>query len=243
MARIARNLQFLTLRGRLLRALLAPRHATLVHMLGPEARRDLAVIRETRRLAPLLLGDGAALQIQPLVRAARRLGGAMAEAGVMGGGTARLICEAKGEAPLHLFDLFETLQGPEGEGGETGRSADLRRHFGKVHVPSAEVEALLRPYPCVHLHKGVFPDSARGMEKERFSFVHIDLDLEPSTHDAIEYFLPLMLPGGIILGDDYLDPGVRRAFDTCLAGRPHTAIPTPWGQVIVIVRPPAAGAG
>ena len=43
----------------------------------------------------------------------------MAEAGVLAGGSARLICEGKGEAALHLFDVFETLQGADpAEGGE-----------------------------------------------------------------------------------------------------------------------------
>ena len=82
--------------------------------LDAAGREDLRVLLETRGLVPLLMHDVAALHIQSCVRAARQLGGSMAEAGVFMGGSARLICAAKGDVPLHLFDVFETLQIPPG---------------------------------------------------------------------------------------------------------------------------------
>lgn len=222
-----------TLKGGLLRALLGRRGMAVVHLPGARGRGDLALVRETRALAPMLVQDASALQILACARAVHRLGGGMAEAGVYGGATARLICKAKGDAPLHLFDVFETLQAAPDESA-TQRSSELRRHFHRVHTPRASVERLLAPYPAVHFHPGVFPDSTRGVEEERFSFVHVDLDLEPSTRDALEFFHPRMLPGGIIVGDDYNDPGVGGAFDCYFAGRADTLIALPWGQVVVV---------
>ena len=221
-------------KGRLLRRLLARRGAAVVHMADAAGRRDLALIRDTHACAPLLVQDASALQILACVRACRGRGGAMAEAGVFAGASARLICEAKGDAPLHLFDVFETLQAPAGASAEPERAAELRRHFGRTHGTRAEAERLLAPYPNVHVHAGVFPDTARGMESERFSFVHLDLDLEPSTRDALEFFHPRLLPGGIIVGDDCNDRGVRRAFDAYFAGRADTVIALPWGQGVVV---------
>jgi O-methyltransferase len=220
-------------KGRLLRTLLARRGAAVVHMADAAGRRDLALIRETHALAPLLVQDASALQILACVRACRGLGGTMAEAGVFAGASARLICEAKGDVPLRLFDVFETLQAPAGA-GDTERSAELRRHFGAVHGTRAGVERLLAPSPGVHVHAGVFPDTARGLENERFSFVHLDLDLEPSTRDALEFFHPRLLPGGIIIGDDYADPAVRRTFEAYFAGRAETVVALPWGQGLVV---------
>lgn len=170
----------------------------------------------------------AALQIQICVRAARRLGGAMAEAGVLAGGSARLICEAKGETPLHLFDVFETLQSAGSD------APHLRRHFGQIYGVRADVERLLAPYPNVHLHAGFFPATTAGLEAERFSFVHLDMDLEPSTRAGLEFFHPRLVPGGILLGDDYNLPDVRRVFADHFAGRPDTMIVLPWGQVVVV---------
>jgi len=220
--------------GRLLRALLAQRGATVVHLLEPSARRDLAIVGETRARVELLVEDAAAFEILAYARAALRLPGAMAEAGVFAGGTARLLCEVKGARPLHLFDVFETLQGEAAAAPEGTRAAELRGHFKSWHRPRAAVERLLAPYPAVQLHAGVFPESTRGLEDERFCFVHVDLDLESGTRDALEFFLPRMPAGAILIGDDYGIPAVRRAFDAAFAGRTDTLIALPWGQAVVV---------
>src|ERR1035437_2891958 len=41
------------------------------------------------------------------------LGGDIAEVGVFRGGSAKLICEVKGSARLHLFDTFEGMPEPD----------------------------------------------------------------------------------------------------------------------------------
>jgi O-methyltransferase len=157
----------------------------------------------------------------------------MAEAGVFRGGSARLICEARGDEPLHLFDVFETLQQAQGPEANP-RNGELFRHFGAVHGRLEEVRSLLAPYASVHFHPGVFPASAAELGAERFCFVHVDLDLEPSTRDALEFFLPRLLPGGILIGDNYDDPLVRRAFDAYFAAGGATVVELPWGQGMVV---------
>lgn len=182
---------------------------------------------------PLLMCDASALCIQACVRAALRLDGDMAEAGVLMGGSARLICEAKGDTLLHLFDVFETLQSP----ANTPRvpdEAELRAHFGDVHGCRAHVERLLAPYAGVRVHPGIFPETTVGLEDARFSFVHIDMDLPKSIWDALLFFRPRMVAGGIMIGDDYNDPGVRRTFAEYFAGLNDTLIGLPWGQIMVV---------
>lgn len=199
--------------------------------LGGDWRRALTVLRETRRTTPLLMNDAAALQIQICVRAVRHLDGAMAEAGVLTGGSARLICEAKGDAPLHLFDVFDTLQSP---GDVTIEAARVRDHFGAVHGRQIEVEQLLAPYCGVQLHPGIFPASAEALAAKRFSFAHLDLDLPDGTRDALTFFHPRLMAGGILIGDDHDDPQVRAVFADYFADRPDTVIELPWGQVMVV---------
>lgn len=58
------------------------------------------------------VGVDEAYQIHNAVVATRDVPGALAEVGVFRGGTARVICEAKGERTLHLFDTFEGLPEP-----------------------------------------------------------------------------------------------------------------------------------
>jgi hypothetical protein len=222
--------------GALLRGLLAAR-GSIQTPLAAEWRPALEAIVQTRRRTALLMNDAAALQIQICVAAARRLPGVMAEAGVLTGGSARLICEAKGRTPLHLFDVFETLQDDHSADADTEPNPDLEAvhaHFGAVHGQRLEVERLLASYPGVLLHPGLFPRSALGLEALTFSFVHLDLDLPTGTRAGLEFFHPRLSPGGMLLGDDHDDPGVRQVFADYFAARPDTVIDLPWGQVLVV---------
>lgn len=218
--------------GALLRGLLA-RRGLVAAPLGRGWEGSLDAIRDTRARVPLLMSDAAALQIQIAVRAARRLGGAMAEAGVLMGGSARLICEAKGDAPLHLFDVFEMLQRT---GGADGPAAAIAGHFGRTHGVASEVGRLLAGYPEVRLHPGVFPESAVGLEDARFSFVHVDLDLAEGIAAALDFFRPRLLPGGILIVDDYQDAAVRATVDRFFDGRGDTFFALPWGQAMIVSR-------
>lgn len=218
--------------GGVLREILA-RRGTVEAPLYGEAASDLALIRDTRCRVPLLLGDMASLQILLCARAAARLDGAMAEAGVLMGGSARLICEAKGRADLHLFDVFDRpLEDPPD--AMEGRAAELRDHFGNVAGQLDVVRSLIAPYRGVHVHPGIFPATTAGLEDERYAFVHLDLDLAASTQAALDYFHPRLLAGGILVGDDYEDPGIRGVFTDFFAGGPDTVIELPWGQVVVV---------
>jgi hypothetical protein len=222
-------------RGWWLRKVLALRGHALMH-LDRRGQADFALVNDTRDRAPLLMRDAPALHILSCVRAAAPLGGAMAEAGVFAGGSARLICEAKGAAALHLFDVFETLQrATEQAGDRAGR--EIIDHFGPLHGTRRQVEDLLRPYPNVHIHPGVFPASAAGLESVAFSFVHLDLDLGRSTREALEFFHPRMLAGGIVIGDDYNLAEVREAFEGYFAGRADVLVVLPWSQVMVVKLP------
>jgi hypothetical protein len=198
--------------------------------LAGQACDDLALVHETRGLTALLMTDAAALHLIACVRAASSLSGVMAEAGVLMGGSARLIAAAKGAAPFHLFDVFETLQARDGP-----RTA-LGAHFGEVHGTLAAVEELLAPFADVCFHPGIFPHSVTGTEDLRFSFVHVDLDLPEGTRAALEFFHPRLLPGGILVGDDYADPDVRGTFEAFFAEKPETVIALPWSQGMIVKR-------
>nr|WP_166180453.1 TylF/MycF/NovP-related O-methyltransferase [Altererythrobacter segetis] len=198
--------------------------------LGPASARDLARISETRETTPLLLTDARALFLLACVRAARPLGAAMAEAGVLWGGSARLICQEKGDCALHLYDVFETLQ----SGGLDDDGRTVRDHFDRFHSTLAAVERLLAPYEGVRFHTGLFPQSAIASGTERFAFVHLDLDLAAGTRAALEFFWPRLVPGGILLGDDYDLAEVRTAFDEHCASHGVSAVGLPWQQVMLV---------
>jgi O-methyltransferase len=199
--------------------------------LDAQGASDLALVRQTRALAPLLTRDAAALTILAWARSARRLGGDFAEAGVFMGGSARLICAAKGQAPLHLFDVFDTLRGDIALG--PGEQA-VRDYFDEVYAPLGQVRDLLSPYPEVHFHPGLFPRSAEAVADRRFAFVHLDLDRAQGTADALAFFHPRLVPGGVLIGDDYDLAPVRETFTAYFVGRSDALAVLPWGQVVVV---------
>ncbi|WP_443018700.1 TylF/MycF/NovP-related O-methyltransferase [Sphingomonas sp. 7/4-4] len=92
------------------------------------------------------------------------------------------------------------------------------------------------PFAGISFHPGIFPHTAAGLEDLRFSFVHLDLDLPEGTRAALEFFHPRLLPGGILLGDDYADPGVRETFESFFGGKPETLIALPWSQGMIVKR-------
>lgn len=87
----------------------------------------------------------------------------------------------------------------------------------------------------LEFHPGYFPDSAQGLEDLAFSFVHLDLDLYQSTVDALRWFWPRLMPGGVLLSHDYpLSDGVVRAFDEFFANQPILFFPLSGQQVLAV---------
>lgn len=163
-------------------------------------------------------GDGPALEAlagDTLVRRARlqvirdsviatnHLPGALAEFGVFKGGTARVIGAFAPGAELHLFDTFAGMPEDDEDGIHTR---------GEFAVEFDAVRAAIGN-PAAVYHVGRFP-AALPPEGTRFRFVHLDCDLYQSVRAGLEYFCPRMVPGGIMLIDDYnaaTCPGAKRA--------------------------------
>ena len=137
--------------------------------------------------------------------------GSFAEVGVFQGGSAKLICEIKKEKEFFLFDTFTGLQDV----------SDVDTHFGEKHWHDDEfsntsiesVKELLSKYDNVHIIKGNFPGSGGEIIEKRFCFVHLDVDLYKSTIDALRFFFPKMVQGGIILIHDFHSDGIQKAFE------------------------------
>ena len=174
------------------------------------------------------------------VRATAELNGALAEVGVYRGGSAKLICEAKGDRLLYLFDTFdgmpdEKISKDQWENG-THRDTSLEA-----------VQQYLSGYPAVQYVKGVFPESIRqypedNLESASFSFVNLDVDLYHCTLDALRFFYPRLVSGGRIVSHNYniVDitggntPGVKKAFSEYFKGRTHRIIEIADSQCLVI---------
>ncbi|MGC4001676.1 MAG: TylF/MycF/NovP-related O-methyltransferase [Pirellulales bacterium] len=202
-----------------------------LQMSALKGRKPAAVVESLREIARDQRSLCSAFEqylIYSLARSLNKMPGVMAEIGVFRGGTARLICEAKGDRPFYLFDTFEGLP----------PASEVDRGIYKEHQYTCRldnVQAYLAKYDNLKYFKGIFPQSAADTPEEKYSFVHMDVDLYEGTKACLEYFYPRMLPGGIMISHDYgLLAGVEAAFTEFFADKPEQVIDQPTTQAMVV---------
>jgi len=174
--------------------------------------------------------------VYQLVKSLRGLPGELAECGTYAGETAyfmALACRETGrERPLHVFDSFEGLSQPNEYDGSFW-------HAGQYALPEERARATLSGFAGVGIYKGWIPDRFEVVADTRFCFVHVDVDLYEPTRDAVTFFYPRMVAGGILLCDDYgstLCPGARRAVDEFFRDKLEYVIDLPTEQGFIIKR-------
>jgi hypothetical protein len=85
------------------------------------------------------------------------------------------------------------------------------------------------------LHQGRFDETIPFLPVHlRFSFVYMDCDLYQSYKSCLDTMYPRVVPGGIIVFDEYehtVDwPGARKAIDEFFADKPEKPEPLPFGS-------------
>jgi hypothetical protein len=180
---------------------------------------------ESIRPATLVTRDRCFMLYQ-FARHIASLPGEIAELGVYKGGTAKILAKACPTKRVHLFDTFEGMPA-------TDEVKDIHK-AGDFNDTSLEaVRSFLSDCPNVDFHPGYFPESIAGLEDLRFALAYIDADIYQSTKDALEFFYPRMVPGGIMVFDDYewpRCPGVKLALEEFLAGKPERPVITAYIQ-------------
>jgi O-methyltransferase len=130
------------------------------------------------------------------------------EVGVWKGGTSAII--AKKLAQLHSHSTFymaDTFTG-------VAKASDKDKFYnGGEHAETTQeiVEKLLEGnYDEYKILKGVFPDDTAHLilANEKFNFCHIDVDVYESAKGIVEWIWNKLIPGGVIVFDDY-------GFHTC----------------------------
>ena len=187
----------------------------------------LALIRRVKQESDLLLTAAEAFLLHSLAHAQRKITGDMAEVGVYRGGSSKLICEAKGRVPLHLFDTFDGLPEPH-----VKDQAFFER--GMVASRLSVVRKYLQAYENVLFYPGLFPETCTPVKDKMFSFVHLDVDLYQSMLSSLEFFYPRLSLGGIIIAHDYQYPGVRQAFAEFFGDQSDRVIELSNNQCMVI---------
>ena len=86
-------------------------------------------------------------------------------------------------------------------------------------------------------HQGYIPNLFNTLPKspENIIYLHIDLNSAKPTISTLEYFLPRLVPGGVILFDDYgWSPyfDTKNAIDEFFYDKSGTLLKLPTGQAI-----------
>lgn len=163
--------------------------------------------------------------------------GSCAEVGVFRGENACKINRFFSDRELHLYDTFEGFTKNDIEYEHLVGRKDVAE--GQFNDTSIDIVMENMVYPeCVVIHKGIFPDTAKGLD-EKFCLVRIDLDLYIPTEAALEIFSPLMVEGGVILVHDYFGvqyPSIKKVVREFMAEHPKLyKMPIGDGMTIAIM--------
>lgn len=192
------------------------------------------LIKSVKKETETLLTPYEAFLIYSVAKTQSSLDADMAEVGVYQGGSAKIICEAKGNKTLHLFDTFEGLP----EVSETDVIFDDIKFFKKNQMNQTDVSTVqkyLSNYKNVHIYKGKFPNTSEPIKNSSFSFVHLDVDIYESTLNCLNFFYPRLIIGGIIISHDYAaSQGVRKAFQDFFQNKRYPVIELTEQQCMII---------
>ena len=137
-----------------------------------------------------------------------------------------------------IFDSFEGLSEIKEEDKSAHAIDDdsLRKQFA---YGEDLVKQNLSSFKCIRFYKGWIPDRFSEVDDQKFSFVHIDVDLYEPIKDSIGFFYPKLIQGGIMVFDDYgfttQFPGAKKAVDEALLSLDHSFfLALPSGQAFII---------
>lgn len=168
------------------------------------------------------------------VRSVSNLGGDFAECGVNRGGLARMIVDVpelfERDRRFYLLDTFK---------GFDPRFPPADSEHWRYDDAYDAVQKTFAPFPAVQVIRGTVPDTLADIESDRFAFVHIDMNTPAPEIAAMEFFWPKLVTGGIVIYDDYCQPGHEaqlKAHDAFARSQGFSILALPTGQGLAIKR-------
>lgn len=182
------------------------------------------------------------LQLMAELIEARKLEGAVAEAGVWKGWFSLLINTVFPRRTLHLFDTFEGFDRKQID--DEVKAGAIDSYFQeKMTFADTSVDAVVSRLPhkenCV-VHKGLFEETAPLVDEKSFVFVSLDMDLKAPMRAALEWFWPRMVPGGAVYLHDFnhrMIRGVREViseFEAAHGFTPKFPLPDEGGTIVLL---------
>jgi O-methyltransferase len=165
------------------------------------------------------------------------LPGDFAEFGVYRAGCAFMILSTTAFADSKRFFLFDTFTGIPVSGLT---DSEIAAGLAGAHADTSVdyVRERLAPWlDRIFVVPGDVRSSLQETDIATLAFVHMDLNARDPTAVALDYSFPRLVPGGMILFDDYgwsgLEPQ-REAVDAYLSDRTEQIFALPTGQALLV---------
>ena len=97
----------------------------------------------------------------------------------------------------HLFDTFEGIDLSYSEGSPIAPAEHAKRNLYEFVVER------FKTFPNCYIHKGTVPHTLYDVNIDRCCFLHLDMNSWQAEIKALEFFLPIMEFGSVIVLDDY----------------------------------------
>lgn len=170
-------------------------------------------------------------------RQAKDLDGDFIECGVNTGMYTRMIINfidfQNLDKKYYLLDTFNGMDEKYSSKDEMIRS----KNMGYTKDIYSDVKKTFQDYKNIKIIKGPVPETLDKVESEKVAFLSIDMNCVMPEISALEFFWDKIIPGGIILIDDYGFPGHedQRDAHNDFASRHNTLVlPLPTGQGLII---------
>lgn len=130
-----------------------------------------------------------------------QLEGDFVECGVNRGGTSRAVIhytdfQNDADRKFYLLDTFAGF--PDDQ-----RSKAAKANRDEYQECFEEVRREFADFPNVILVRGKVPDTLQQVPSQRIAYLHIDMNVAEPEVAAIEFFWDRLVPGAIVLLDDY----------------------------------------
>lgn len=165
------------------------------------------------------------------------ISGAIAEAGVYKGSTARYMNALFPDRKLYLFDTFQGFDSNDLKHEDENDICNMKIDFSNTSLDLV-MSRMVYPENCI-VKAGWFPDSAKEVG-DTFCLVRIDMDLYSPTKAGLEYFYARMSRGGYLCVHDCrsknFDGAKRAVLEFCKENKlNYMCMPDALGTAVICV--------
>lgn len=132
----------------------------------------------------------------------------------------KILKKNKFKKNFYIFDSFEGgLSNFSYKDRNKRQKLDKKDELKIINYFSSEEKSvlkLLKNFKFVKIFKGWIPKRFSEIKNKKIIFLHLDVDLYKPTLDTLNFFYKNLLPGGVVVCDDYNHssfPGAKKAWD------------------------------